>query len=156
MPTPDDAMPSPSPAEHESHLANRATCPPEESRIHASRDATGEQSFHSDSNIESSLAPRTQQPTPPPAAQDLTAHSQSPSRPKGIESEIETPIRDIPTPLSGTDETSEEQRNPHVSPLSVTAATTPAPVSWHQSTIVMSPFPSQRVCTTIDHQLHIM
>ncbi|KAF2267071.1 hypothetical protein CC78DRAFT_103726 [Lojkania enalia] len=142
MPTPDDAMLSPPPTEHESHLAGRATCPPEESRFHAAQDLTGEQPPHPESNVELSLSAPMQQPTPPPAAQDSGPNAQSPdSRPKGLEAEIDAPIRDIPTPMSGTDEVAEEQRHPQVSPLSTTA---PAPVAWHQSSILTSPFPNQR------------
>ncbi|KAF2120656.1 vacuolar import and degradation protein-domain-containing protein [Lophiotrema nucula] len=142
MPTPDDvAMPSP-PAEHENHLAARATCPPDESRMHTQHDVTIEASSHSDDTLQSSFAGRTQQPTPPPAAQDSPVIAHSPGSPgKLVDAETDGPIGDIPTPMSGTDEGAEEQRKYQSSPLSATA---PAPISWQQQSVLTSPFPSQR------------
>lgn len=147
MPTPDDAMLSP-PAEreHESHLAGRATCPPEESRIQTPRDVTIEQPIHEDDNVDTSFIAPMQQPTPPPGDQEShsEAHPSTAAHHKSSSSNIEGPIRDIPTPISATDESTEEQRNPQVSPVTATA---PTPMSWSQPSALTSPFPSQRVRT---------
>jgi hypothetical protein len=143
MPTPDDAMLSP-PAEHESAVPGRATCPPEESCIHDPHEMMAERSIHDDSIVDTPPNAPTQQPTPPPGDRDARSDTDSPaeSSSKTLNAQIDAPIRDIPTPMSAMDEAAEEQRNPQASPLSATA---PGPVSWHQPTILASPFPSQRV-----------
>ena len=143
MPTPDDAMLSP-PAEHESLFAGRATCPPEESRVHTPREMTTEPIFTANAEVDSSIVPPTQQPTPPPAEQDVMdaqpsveSHGKS-----GSNTEIDGPSRDIPTPISATDEVGDEQRNVQASPISATAPTQP---SWSQPSVFASPFPNHRV-----------
>lgn len=149
MPTPDDAMPSP-PAEHE-HESHRTTCPPEESRIHNVHDvhdSPDEQALHPGNDGDTAFIAPTQQPTPPPAESELATGARSPaeSHTKSSDIDVDGPMRDIPTPMSAPDEGAEEQqRNPHVSPLSATA---PAPVSWLQPSALTSPYPSQRVSTT--------
>ncbi|KAF2739923.1 hypothetical protein EJ04DRAFT_540409 [Polyplosphaeria fusca] len=141
MPTPDDAILSP-PTEHESHLAGRHTCPPEELRIHAPHDSTADQRRPIEDEVESSQRAAMQQPTPPPAAQDTHTEAQSPdARRKSVDGEVDGPIRDIPTPVSGTDEGAEEHRHPQISPHSTMA---PAPAAWQQPNVLMSPFPSHR------------
>jgi hypothetical protein len=148
MPTPDDAMLSP-PAEDEVILAGaRATCPPEESRFHAHHDSTNQQPSHIDDDVENPLAQPTQVPTPQPGQPESHSHSNTSMarRTKSPDPDIEGPLRDIPTPLSAQDEAAEEQRNPQISPLS---ATTPAPpITWNQSSMYSSPFPSHRVRIT--------
>lgn len=134
------------PAEHES-LAGR-TCPPEDTRLHAPHDVSTEQHSLIAENADSSLNAPAQQPTPPPTERESLAHahSQSESSSKPPESTIEGPVRDIPTPMSATDDSAEEQRNIQASPLSATA---PAPVSWSQHKYLASPYPSYRVCITV-------
>jgi len=145
MPTPDDVMLSP-PAEHElEHDSHRTTCPPDESRIHADHDALDEQSLRAEDDRNSTFNAPAQQPTPPPAEPELLAraHSPSESHTKNSEVDLEAPMRDIPTPISATDEGAEEQqRASHASQLSATA---PVVVAWHQSITLASPFPKQRV-----------
>ncbi|ORY06658.1 vacuolar import and degradation protein-domain-containing protein [Clohesyomyces aquaticus] len=142
MPTPDGAMLSP-PAEHESPLAGRTTCPPEDVRVHSSLDMNGGRHYHAQSGDTVAHTPPMQQPTPPPAERDLTdAQPQDEElQSKSSEPEVDGPIRDIPTPVSSTDDAAEERRNSQVSPLSVSA---PAPVSWSQPTFLTSPFPGHR------------
>jgi hypothetical protein len=154
MPTPDDAMPSP-PAEHESSFASRATCPPEDSRIHTPHEIATEPVFPTNDEGDISIIPPTQQPTPPPAERDVLNDAQTPpeSHPKSASAELDGPSRDIPTPISATDEGPEEQRNHQVSPLSATA---PIPVSWPQPSIFASPFPSHRVRLISDLRLRSM
>ncbi|KAH7114304.1 vacuolar import and degradation protein-domain-containing protein [Dendryphion nanum] len=144
MPTPDDAMLSP-PAEHEheSHLAGRTTCPPEESRPLTTHDMTSDRSPAADEIGDITITSPIQQPTPPPTERETIPNDQSlgESQSKNLEPVSDGPIRDIPTPISATDETSEEQRNPQTSPLSVP---TSASASWAHSSILASPFPSHR------------
>jgi hypothetical protein len=143
MPTPDDAMLSPT-VEHEGILPGRVTCPPEESRIHSAHSGTGQQSLHADNNDNAALAQPTQQPTPPPADRERHSDIASPTdgRMKASDREMDGPLRDIPTPLSSQDETAEEQRNSNASQVT---ATTPPQNSWNRTTLYSSPFPSHRV-----------
>ncbi|PSN73208.1 hypothetical protein BS50DRAFT_653656 [Corynespora cassiicola Philippines] len=143
MPT-DDAMLSPS-VEHEGHLAGRTTCPPEESRASAPHDLTNDNPLQADDGVRTPRNPPAQQPTPPPGDAESSssrASSAIESQPKRSEADIETPIRDIPTPMSATEEGADEQRNSHVSPLSATSSA--APVSPSQSSHLAAPSPSHR------------
>ena len=144
MPTPDDVtMLSPPVEEHDYY-----TCPLEDSRIHTLHDvddAHDEQSPQSDDHNDTTFNAPRQQPTPPPAESESPADAPIPaeSHIKTSEIDVDGPMRDIPTPISATDESTEEQqRNSHASPLSATA---PAPASWHQHSALTSPFPSHRV-----------
>ncbi|KAF2002939.1 hypothetical protein P154DRAFT_593442 [Amniculicola lignicola CBS 123094] len=140
MPTP-NAMLSP-PAEHESHLAGHTTCPPEDAR---SRDSsTTRFGASSPLRIPSSSRIIAQQPTPPPTEQDLAVDAHSPTEPQSKTPDADaygSIIRNIPTPVSATDDGPEEQRHPQTSPLSTTA---PTPVAWLQSGASPSPFPGYR------------
>lgn len=139
MPTPDDAMVSP--VEHES-IASRATCPPEEARNITARELNAAREYMAnDINVESTPDVPMQQPTPPP--QDSPA-AQSPAEThsKPSSADIDAPSRDIPTPMTATDDGAEEQRTSQASPLPATT-----PVSLLTSHL-SSPFPAHRVCTT--------
>ncbi|EUC31282.1 hypothetical protein COCCADRAFT_101680 [Bipolaris zeicola 26-R-13] len=135
MPTPDDAMvPS---VEHES-IAGRATCPPDESRSITAQELNQLRlSSHSSDASRASHAPM-QQPTPPP--QDSPEHGQTPAdtHSKPSTADIETPARDIPTPMTATDDGSEEQRTSQASPQS---AITPVSLLANH---ISSPFPAHR------------
>ncbi|KAJ4372875.1 hypothetical protein N0V83_003166 [Neocucurbitaria cava] len=137
MPTPDDAIATVS--EHES-IAGRTTCPPEESRITATRALNQDADITAASNVESAPDAPMQQPTPPP--QELPVHAQSPgdAHSKPASTDIDAPSRDIPTPMTATDDGGEEQRTSQASPLSANA---PVPLSLlaHQ---LSSPFPAYR------------
>jgi hypothetical protein len=137
MPTPDDATVSP--VEHES-IAGRATCPPEEARITSAHEPNEAHGSSASNNVESIMEAPMQQPTPPP--QEPSTQAQSPSEDHTKTSNtIEAPNRDIPTPMTTTDDGSEEQRTSQASPLSANA---PAPVSALASHLA-SPFPAYRV-----------
>ena len=140
----DTAMVSTPPLEHEGYLGGR--CPPEDSRIHASHTATiDHQSPDADRDEPEPNAP-AQLPTPPPTERESPPRALSPpeSHTKPSEMRIEGPIRDIPTPVSATDDGAEERRVAQ-SPLSATA---PVPMPWSQHKFLTSPHPSHRVCTT--------
>jgi len=138
MPTPNDVV---SPIEHES-IANRATCPPDESRISSAQELNQTSDTNASSNVEPTIDAPMQLPTPPP--QDSVARAQPPSEShtKPSSAHIEAPSRDIPTPMTATtDDSTEEQRISQASPLS---AATPAPTSLLASHL-SSPFPAHRV-----------
>jgi hypothetical protein len=140
MPTPDDeAMVLP--VEHES-IAGRPTCPPEESRIIATHELNEPRGSTHDSNASSMPHVPMQQPTPSP--QNSREHTQAPDdiHTKLSSTDVDSPNRDIPTPMTATDDGTEEQRTSHVSPLS-----TAAPASLLASHL-SSPFPAHRVCHT--------
>jgi hypothetical protein len=140
MPTPDDeAMISP--VEHES-VAGRTTCPPEEARIIATHELNETRGSNHDSNARAVPDVPMQQPTPSP--QNSREHTQAPDdiHTKLSSTDVETPSRDIPTPMTATDDGTEEQRTSQVSPLS-----TVAPVSLLANHL-SSPFPARRVCHT--------
>jgi hypothetical protein len=147
MPTPDDAMLSP-PAEHDSILPGRVTCPPEESRLHRPHDSTSQQPLHADNDDGTPFTRPTQQPTPPLGDRDTHSDVASPTNThtKNLDQEMDGPVRDIPTPLSVQDDATEEQRNSSASQL---PAATPAPASWSQSSLYSSPFPTHRVRITV-------
>jgi hypothetical protein len=138
MPTPNDVT----------MLSPQTTCPPEDSRIHNLHDdVPDEQSSQPDDDSDTTFNAPMQQPTPPPAESESPADTSVPagSHIKISEIDIDGPMRDIPTPTSATDESTEEQqRNSHASPLSATA---PAPASWLQHSALTSPYPSHRVST---------
>lgn len=144
MPTPDDAMLSP-PADHDSILPGRVTCPPEESRLHGPHDSTTQQPFHADNDDGTPFTRATQQPTPPLAERDTHSEAASPTdtHGKNLDQEMDGPVRDTPTPSSAPDDATEEQRNPSASQLP--AANSPTPTSLSQSSVYSSPFPSHRV-----------
>ncbi|KAF1956416.1 hypothetical protein CC80DRAFT_76461 [Byssothecium circinans] len=136
---PADSMPSPASELDHGH----ASCPPEESRNHS---PPREQHIPIVDDREQSMAPPAQQPTPPPIDLDPSPRAQPAleSHHKPSDMPIDTPARDIHTPISATEESVEEQRNAQVSPLSATAA---API-WSQHRYLTSPYPSYRVCIT--------
>jgi len=136
MPTPDDAIVSP--VEHEDMNA-RTTCPPDESRSGDGRALNELRHSSHDSNATHVAHVPTQLPTPPP--QDCPEHAQTPadSHTKPSGAEIETPNRDIPTPMTATDDGTEEQRTSQASPLTATA---PVSLLAHH---LSSPFPAHRV-----------
>ncbi|KAI4912427.1 hypothetical protein J4E90_005830 [Alternaria incomplexa] len=136
MPTPDDeAMVSP--VEHES-IAGRPTCPPEESRVIATHELNETRGAHDDSNASAVPDVPMQQPTPSP--QNSREHTQAPDdiQTKLPGTDRDSPTRDIPTPMTVTDDGTEEQRTSHVSPLSPAAPT--SLLASHLS----SPFPAHR------------
>jgi hypothetical protein len=134
MPTPDDAIVSP--VEHES-ITGRTTCPPEESRIHGLNAAPNSINNDNDDASTTRHVPM-QQPTPP--RQDSPAETQTlvDTHTKPSSTDTEVPI-DIATPMTATDDGTEEQRTSHASPLSATA-----PVSLLANHL-SSPFPAHRV-----------
>lgn len=138
--------------EHENPLAGRSICPPEELRIHPSRTVTAAPSSHDAIDDDASIDAPTQQPTPPPT-DDLASLSRTPSspdpHPKPIESSVDRLIRDIPTPMSTADDSAEEQRHAHASPLSALA---PLTASWSQQKYPAAPCPSHRVCINAPSQ----
>ena len=143
MPTPDDeAMVSP--VEHES-IAGRPTCPPEESRVIATHELNDTRGAHDDSNASAVPDVPMQQPTPSP--QNSREHTQAPDdiQTKLPSTDRDSPTRDIPTPMTATDDGTEEQRTSHVSPLSPVAPT--SLLASHLS----SPFPAHRVGQTSMH-----
>jgi hypothetical protein len=139
MPTPDDVMRSP--VEHESTTAH-TTCPPDEVRTVAAHESSQSPIFNATSHVEPVIDVPMQLPTPPP--QDSPAHAppspENHSKPSGAC--IEEPSRDIPTPMTATDDGPDEQRTSQTSPLSATA---PGPTSLLASHL-SSPFPPYRVC----------
>lgn len=145
MPTPNDAIGS-HVVEHESiDVANRPTCPPEEVRSISTiptRDLNAASRIHypsSHGNNGSALPVPMQQLTPPPQDSPADLVQTSPDRhSKPSSSDIDAPNRDIPTPMTVTDDGAEEQRTSHASPLSATA-----PVSLITSHL-SSPFPAHR------------
>lgn len=134
---PADAMPSPAAEQDYAH----SSCPPEESQMRP------EYESHHESNGETSMEVPIQQPTPPPSDRDVAARAQSPpeSHVKPSDTPIATPARDIPTPISATEDIAEDHRNGQTSPLSLAA---PMPMSWSQHRFLRSPYPSHRVCIT--------
>jgi hypothetical protein len=127
MPTPDDeAMVSP--VEHES-IAGRTTCPPEDARIIPTHEL----------NDTPSPSVPMQQPTPSPQSSREPTQAPDDIHSKISSTNIEAPSRDIPTPMTATDDGTEEQRTSQASPLS-----TAAPVSLLANHL-SSPFPAHRV-----------
>jgi hypothetical protein len=136
MPTPDDVV---SPAEHE-----RATCPPEDARIPTAHDLNNAHDSSASSNVESARRrPMQQQPTPPPHGTREQSPTETHSKPSGAS--IESPNRDIPTPMTSTDDGAEDQRASQSSPL---CANAPAPIRYTPSYLA-APFPDHRVCPII-------
>jgi hypothetical protein len=138
MPTPDDVMVSP--VEHES-TAGRATCPPEDSRNIVTHELPQSPGFNTSSNVESTIDVPMQLPTPPPQDSPAHAHPSTETHTKPSSARIEAPNRDTPTPMTVTDDGTEEQRTSQASPLSATA---PGPTSLLTSHL-SSPFPTHRV-----------
>ncbi|KAF2131307.1 hypothetical protein P153DRAFT_429638 [Dothidotthia symphoricarpi CBS 119687] len=138
MPTPNDAMLSP-PVEHGS-TAGHATCPPDESRIASTVEMMESGTMATNNIAASALEPSMQQPTPPPevspAPQPLSVDF------KPANTHTETPTRDTPTPMTATDDGTEDQRASQTSPLSANT-TTPAPTSLLASQLSL-PYPTQR------------
>lgn len=148
MPTDDMAQTITPPVddEHESPLAGRFTCPPEELRIHSSPSHNT-----TDDNVVPDAS--AQQPTPPPAndpASPARTPSPSDSHPKPTGASVEGPIRDIPTPMSALDDSPEEQRHALASPLSATA---PSVAPWSQQRYSAAPQPLHRVRTLYAHSI---
>jgi len=125
MPTPDDVMGSP--VEHES-IAGRTTCPPEDARIIPTHEL----------NDTPSPSVPMQQPTPSPQSSREPTQAPDDIHSKISSTNIEAPSRDIPTPMTATDDGTEEQRTSQASPLS-----TAAPVSLLANHL-SSPFPAHR------------
>jgi hypothetical protein len=128
--------------EHESTAAARATCPPDERIANNTRALDQSLPPNAASNDRPDFDVPMQLPTPPP--QDAPAHPppapESHSKPESAR--IEAPTRDIPTPMTVTDDSAEEQRASQTSPLSPTAV--PSPTSLLASHL-SSPFPAHRV-----------
>ncbi|KAH7413997.1 vacuolar import and degradation protein-domain-containing protein [Phaeosphaeria sp. MPI-PUGE-AT-0046c] len=126
--------------EHESTAAARATCPPDERIANSTRELDQSPPFSAASNGRHHMDVPMQLPTPPP--QDAPAHApptpESHTKPESAP--IEAPTRDIPTPMTATDDGAEEQRAIQTSPLS---ANPPSPTSLLASHL-SSPFPAQR------------
>lgn len=141
MPVDTTVVSTPLPAEHEGHLGGR--CPPEESHIQTPHTSRIEQRPLNVADDRPALNAPAQQPTPPPTERDSPPRALSPpdTHTKPTEMTIEGPIRDIPTPVSATDDGVDEQRNAQASPLSAAA---PAPALWLQHKLLTSPHPSHR------------
>ena len=149
MPTDDIAATRTPPVdEHESPLAGRSICPPEEMRIQSSHITTMAPSSHNaHDDDDAPLDAPAQQPTPPPnddPASPTRTPSPSESHPKPVDSPVQGPTRDIPTPMSAVDDLVEEPRHTPASPLSATA---PLTASWPRQRYAPPPYPSHRVCT---------
>lgn len=141
MPTPDDAMVAP--VEHES-IAGRSTCPPDDARNPTAHEMNAARTSLSAANVAAAPSMPMQQPTPPP--QDEPGVAPSPAeahRKPSSPDDIDSPSRDIPTPMTATDDGADEQRTAQASPLSATIP--PAPISSFASHLA-SPFPVHRVC----------
>jgi hypothetical protein len=137
MPTPDDeAMVLP--VEHES-IAGRTTCPPEDARIIATHELNQTRSSDHNSNANSVPHVPMQQPTPSPQSSREPTQAPDDTHGKISSANIEAPSRDIPTPMTATDDGTEEQRTSQASPLSTAAPT--SLLASHLS----SPFPAHRV-----------
>lgn len=140
MPTPDDVVVSPV-EQHESSLTNRATCPPDDIRISTAHALSSTRdSSVSDDVDPARRRPAQQQPTPPHGAREQSP-GETHVKPSGAS--IEAPNRDIPTPMTATDDGAEDQRTSLASPLSATAS---APIRFTHSHLA-APFPAYRVCT---------
>jgi hypothetical protein len=136
MPTPDDeAMVLP--VEHES-IAGRTTCPPEDARIIATHELNQTRSSDHNSNANSVPHVPMQQPTPSPQSSREPTQAPDDTHGKISSANIEAPSRDIPTPMTATDDGTEEQRTSQASPLSTAAPT--SLLASHLS----SPFPAHR------------
>lgn len=146
MPTDDIAATVTPPIdEHESPLAGRSTCPPEELRIHPPRVANTLPPSRNAIEDHAPLDVRLQQPTPPPTdlpASPARTPSPSDSHPKPIDASVEGPARDIPTPMSAPDDGADDQRHAHPSPLS---ASVPLAASWSQQRYAPAPCATYRV-----------
>ncbi|KAG9187038.1 hypothetical protein G6011_10146 [Alternaria panax] len=115
MPTPDDeAMVSP--VEHES-IAGRTTCPPEDARVIATHELNETRSPSHDSNANSVPDVPMQQPTPSPQSSREPTQAPDDIHSKISSTNIEAPSRDIPTPMTTTDDGTEEQRTSQASLL---------------------------------------
>jgi glucose-induced degradation protein 4 len=140
MPTPDDAVVSPV-EQHESSIANRTTCPPDDARISTFHDPSNARDSSASNHVDSAQRRPMQQqpPTPPPHG----TREQSPAEThiKPPSASIEAPNRDIPTPMTATDDGAEDQRTSLASPLSATA---PVAIRFTPSHLA-APFPSRRV-----------
>ncbi|KAF2833472.1 hypothetical protein CC86DRAFT_365358 [Ophiobolus disseminans] len=137
MPTPNDVV---SPIEHES-VANRATCPPDESRTTTTPGLNQNFDPNASSNVAPAIDTPMQLPTPPPQESITRAPPPPDAHTKPSNAHIEPPSRDIPTPMTtATDDSTEEQRLSQASPLS---AATPAPTSLLAGHL-SSPFPAHR------------
>ncbi|KAH8731276.1 vacuolar import and degradation protein-domain-containing protein [Phaeosphaeriaceae sp. PMI808] len=131
MPTPDAIV---SPGEHEgTTAAGRTTCPPDELRTIITNPTTNirdsnlnpPHAFNSPDNGSFNHLPPMQLPTPPP--QDMSAHAQPPppeSHSKPSSAPIESPARDIPTPMTAIDDAADEHQ--------------------HRTSHLSSPFPAHR------------
>lgn len=134
MPTPDDVV---LPAEeHE-----RTTCPPDDTHTSTVREGLSDARDSSASrNVGSGQRSRTQQqPTPPPHGSREQSPTETHSKPSSAS--IEAPNRDIPTPMTAIDDSTEDQRASQASPLSPTA---PAPIRYNPSHLA-APYPAHRV-----------
>lgn len=136
MPTPSDVLP----VEHES-IANRATCPPDESRI------TSAHELNTPSHEEPAIDAPMQLPTPPPQESPAGAQPPPESHSKPTGAHIEAPSRDIPTPMTATDDGSEDQRTSHASAHPASASVPASLLASHLS----SPFPTHRVRYVLQH-----
>lgn len=135
MPTPDDVV---SPAEHE-----RAICPPEGTHTVTAHRELNENRDSSSAGHDVDSAqrrPMLQQPTPPPHGTREQSPAETHSKPPNAS--IEAPNRDIPTPMTATDDGAEDQRASQASPLSANA---PVPIRYTPSHLA-APFPAHRVC----------
>lgn len=127
--------------EHESTATTHATCPPDERIANNTRALDQSPPLDAASNGRPDIDVPMQLPTPPPP--DAPAHAPPPpeSHTKPESARIEAPARDIPTPMTVTDDSAEEQRASQTSPLSPASA--PSPTSLLASHL-SSPFPSRR------------
>jgi hypothetical protein len=116
-----------SPLEHESGAAH-TTCPPDDTRMYAAHDADSARHDSADEHADDHVVSR--HPAPPPAE----AHT------KPAAADMDALTRDIPTPMTTTDDGTDDHRASQPSPLSTTA---PASLPLAASQLTW-PFPAQR------------
>jgi hypothetical protein len=128
-----------SPFEHES-VAAHTTCPPDDARTLAAHDIDNTRHDSADEHDHDHVVSR--QPAPPPAE----AHT------KPAAADMDAPTRDIPTPMTSTDDGADDQRASQASPVSTTA---PAALPLAASQLTW-PFPAHRVRRSALHARSIL
>jgi hypothetical protein len=123
-----------SPLEHESAAAH-TTCPPDDARMYAAHDPDSARHDSADEHADDHVVSR--HPAPPPAE----AHT------KPAAADMDALTRDIPTPMTTTDDGTDDHRASQPSPLSTTA---PASLPLAASQLTW-PFPAQRVRRSAPH-----
>lgn len=128
-----------SPFEHESVTAH-TTCPPDDARTLAAHDIDIDSTRHDSADEGDNVVSR--HPAPPPAE----PHT------KPAAADMDAPARDIPTPVTTTDDGVDDQRASQASPVSTTASAA-LPLAASQLTW---PFPAHRVRHPVLHARSIL